>query len=143
MVASIARFTQLSSARSISTWESVGEHLGYLTGIWSLSIDVGVIQGSAIPAWLGWLGIVVGAGLAVGSRARGDPQVGKSESEPSESQLLRGTIEPTGRRGSHRSKGTSRAVPISPVTPPSKYAAFGPITGTTAPPIRNAITRET
>ena len=46
----------------------VGEHLGYLlTGIWSLSIGVGVIQGNAIPAWLGWLGIVVGAGLAVGS----------------------------------------------------------------------------
>jgi len=46
----------------------VGEHLGYLlTGIWSLSIGVGVIQESAIPAWLGWLGIVVGAGLAVGS----------------------------------------------------------------------------
>jgi hypothetical protein len=46
----------------------VGEHLGYLlTGIWSVSIGVGVIQGSAMPAWLGWPGIVVGAGLAVGS----------------------------------------------------------------------------
>jgi hypothetical protein len=46
----------------------VGEHLGYLlTGIWSVTIGVGVIQGTAIPAWLGWPGIVVGVGLAVGS----------------------------------------------------------------------------
>jgi hypothetical protein len=46
----------------------VGEHLGYLlTGIWSVSIGVGVLQGTAIPTWLGWPGIVVGAGLAIGS----------------------------------------------------------------------------
>jgi hypothetical protein len=46
----------------------VGEHLGYLlTGIWSVLIGVGVIQGTALPTWLGWPGIVIGAGLAVGS----------------------------------------------------------------------------
>jgi hypothetical protein len=46
----------------------VGEHLGYLfTGIWSVLIGVGVIQGTALPTWLGWPGVVVGAGLAVGS----------------------------------------------------------------------------
>jgi hypothetical protein len=46
----------------------VGEHLGYLfTGIWSMLIGVGVIQGTALPTWLGWPGIIIGAGLAVGS----------------------------------------------------------------------------
>jgi hypothetical protein len=46
----------------------VGEHLGYLfTGIWSVLIGVAVIQGTALPTWLGWPGIVIGAGLAVGS----------------------------------------------------------------------------
>lgn len=46
----------------------VGEHLGYLfTGIWSALIGVGIIQATALPAWLGWPRIVIGAGLAVGS----------------------------------------------------------------------------
>ena len=46
----------------------LGEHLGYLfTGIWSLLIGVGVIQATAHPTWLGWPGVVIGAGLAVGS----------------------------------------------------------------------------
>jgi hypothetical protein len=46
----------------------VGEHLGYLfTGIWSVLIGVGVIQTTALPTWLGWPGIVIGAGLSVGS----------------------------------------------------------------------------
>ncbi|MGH3366862.1 MAG: DUF4386 domain-containing protein [Nocardioidaceae bacterium] len=46
----------------------VGEHLGYLfTGIWSVLIGIAVIQGAALPTWLGWPGIVIGAGLAVGS----------------------------------------------------------------------------
>jgi Domain of unknown function (DUF4386) len=46
----------------------VGEHLGYLfTGIWSVLIGVGVIQTTALPIWLGWPGIIIGAGLAVGS----------------------------------------------------------------------------
>ncbi len=46
----------------------VGEHLGYLfTGIWSVLIGIGVLQGTALPSWLGWPGIVVGAGLLAGS----------------------------------------------------------------------------
>ena len=46
----------------------VGEHLGYLfTGIWSVLIGIGVIQGSALPTWLGWPGVVIGAGLVDGS----------------------------------------------------------------------------
>jgi hypothetical protein len=46
----------------------VGEHLGYLfTGLWSVLIGIGVIQGTAVASWLGWPGIVIGAGLAVGS----------------------------------------------------------------------------
>jgi hypothetical protein len=46
----------------------VGEHLGYLfTGLWSVLISVGVIQGTALPTWLGWPGIIIGAGLIVGS----------------------------------------------------------------------------
>jgi hypothetical protein len=46
----------------------VGEHLGYLlTGLWSILIGIGVIQSTVIATWLGWPGIVIGAGLAVGS----------------------------------------------------------------------------
>ena len=47
----------------------VGEHLGYLfTGIWSVLIGVAVIgDGTALPIWLAWPGIVIGAGLLVGS----------------------------------------------------------------------------
>ena len=44
----------------------VGEHLGYLfTGLWSVLIGIGVIQGTALPTWLGWPGIVIGIGLLV------------------------------------------------------------------------------
>jgi hypothetical protein len=47
----------------------VGEHLGYLfTGIWSLLIGIAVIgDGTALPVWVGWLGIVIGSGLVIGS----------------------------------------------------------------------------
>ena len=46
----------------------VGEHLGYLfTGIWSALIGVAITRSELIPAWLGWIGIVVGAGLILGS----------------------------------------------------------------------------
>jgi Domain of unknown function (DUF4386) len=46
----------------------LGEHLGYLfTGVWSVLIGIGVTQGTAVASWLGWPGIVIGAGLAVGS----------------------------------------------------------------------------
>ncbi len=46
----------------------IGEHLGYLfTGIWSVLTGVGVIQGTALPTWLGWPGIVIGVGVVIGS----------------------------------------------------------------------------
>lgn len=46
----------------------VGEHLGYLlTGVWSILIGISIALGSVSPAWLGWPGILIGAGLAAGS----------------------------------------------------------------------------
>jgi hypothetical protein len=46
----------------------VGEHLGYLfTGLWSVLIGVGVIQGEPLASWLGWPGVVIGAGLVIAS----------------------------------------------------------------------------
>jgi len=45
----------------------VGEHLGYLlTGAWTILIGVAVLD-SAVPAWLGPIGIATGAALVVGS----------------------------------------------------------------------------
>jgi hypothetical protein len=46
----------------------VGEHLGYLlTGIWSILIGVAIVGTELIPAWMGWVGIVIGAGVILGS----------------------------------------------------------------------------
>jgi hypothetical protein len=46
----------------------VGEHLGYLfTGIWSVLTGVAIVGRELLPAWMGWVGIVVGVGLVVGS----------------------------------------------------------------------------
>jgi Domain of unknown function (DUF4386) len=47
----------------------VGEHLGYLlTGLWSLLVGIAVIgDGTALPVWLGWPGLIIGVGIAVGS----------------------------------------------------------------------------
>jgi Domain of unknown function (DUF4386) len=47
----------------------VGEHLGYLfTGIWSGLVGIAVVGGgTALPTWVGWPGIAIGAGLVVGS----------------------------------------------------------------------------
>jgi hypothetical protein len=47
----------------------VGEHLGYLlTGIWSVLVGIAIVgDGTALPIWLGWPGIIIGAGIAVGS----------------------------------------------------------------------------
>jgi hypothetical protein len=45
---------------------AVGEHLGYLlTGAWSLLAGVAMTQSTAVPAWLGVMGIIVGAVLAL------------------------------------------------------------------------------
>jgi hypothetical protein len=46
----------------------VGEHLGYLfTGIWSALTGVAIVGRDVVPTWMGWVGIVVGAGLILGS----------------------------------------------------------------------------
>jgi Domain of unknown function (DUF4386) len=46
----------------------VGEHLGYLfTGIWSVLTGAATVGSQVIPAWMGWFGVVIGAGLIVGS----------------------------------------------------------------------------
>ena len=46
----------------------VGEHLGYLfTGLWSVLTGAAIVGTEPISAWMGWIGIVVGAGLIVGS----------------------------------------------------------------------------
>lgn len=45
---------------------AVGEHLGYLlTGAWSALAGVAMLQSSAVPGWLGVVGITVGAVLAL------------------------------------------------------------------------------
>jgi hypothetical protein len=46
----------------------VGEHLGYLfTGLWSVLTGAAIVGTELVPAWMGWVGIVVGAGLIVAS----------------------------------------------------------------------------
>jgi hypothetical protein len=46
----------------------VGEHLGYLfTGIWSVLTGIAIVGRELLPDWMGWVGIVVGVGLIVGS----------------------------------------------------------------------------
>ena len=45
---------------------AVGEHLGYLfTGAWSVLVGVASLQSGAVPAWIGVVGIVIGALLAL------------------------------------------------------------------------------
>jgi hypothetical protein len=45
---------------------AVGEHLGYLfTGMWSVLVGVALTQSDATPGWLGLVGIVIGAVLAI------------------------------------------------------------------------------
>ncbi len=46
----------------------IGEHLGYLfTGAWSVLVGVAIARREVMPSWLGWVGVVVGAGLILGS----------------------------------------------------------------------------
>jgi hypothetical protein len=46
----------------------LGEHLGYLlTGLWSILIGSAIVLGDVLGAWVGWPGVVIGAGLAIGS----------------------------------------------------------------------------
>ena len=45
---------------------AVGEHLGYLlTGTWSVLVGTAVLSSAALPAWIGIVGIVVAAVLAL------------------------------------------------------------------------------
>lgn len=45
---------------------AVGEHLGYLfSGAWSILAGVAMMQSTAVPGWLGTVGIVVGGVLAL------------------------------------------------------------------------------
>jgi len=45
---------------------AMGEHLGYLlTGAWSILVGAAIMHSDAVPAWLGLVGIVVGAVLAL------------------------------------------------------------------------------
>ncbi|MGH2539208.1 MAG: DUF4386 domain-containing protein [Actinomycetota bacterium] len=46
----------------------VGEHLGYLfTGLWTGLIGIAIALDGIVPVWLGWIGVVIGSGLVVGS----------------------------------------------------------------------------
>ena len=46
----------------------VGEHLGYLlTGLWTLLAAASIVTTTAIPAWLGWIGALIGLALIAGS----------------------------------------------------------------------------
>jgi hypothetical protein len=45
---------------------AVGEHLGFLfTGAWSILVGAAITQGQVLPGWLGVVGIVIGAALAL------------------------------------------------------------------------------
>ena len=45
----------------------VGEHLGYLlTGLWMLVVAASIVATSVIPAWMGFIGIPIGAAILVG-----------------------------------------------------------------------------
>lgn len=46
----------------------VGEHLGYLlTGIWTVLTGIAIVGRTLLPTWMGWVGIVIGVGLIIGS----------------------------------------------------------------------------
>lgn len=46
----------------------IGEHLGYLlTGVWTLLVAASVVATTAMPEWLGFIGMPIGAALLIGS----------------------------------------------------------------------------
>lgn len=46
----------------------VGEHLGYLfTGIWTVLSGAAIAGRTVLPTWMGWVGVVIGIGLIIGS----------------------------------------------------------------------------
>ena len=45
----------------------VGEHLGYLlTGLWTLTVAASIVATPVVPAWMGFIGIPIGAAILVG-----------------------------------------------------------------------------
>ncbi|HVO54875.1 MAG TPA: DUF4386 domain-containing protein [Solirubrobacterales bacterium] len=45
---------------------AVGEHLGYLlTGAWTLLVGFAITESGAVPDWIGLIGVLVGAALAL------------------------------------------------------------------------------
>jgi hypothetical protein len=45
----------------------VGEHLGYLlTGLWTLAVAASIVVTPVLPAWLGYIGLPIGAAILVG-----------------------------------------------------------------------------
>ena len=64
-----ARPTPLSSAPCTSTSGSVSANTSatFSRASGPLLIGVGIIQGTALPTWLGWPGVVIGVGLVIGS----------------------------------------------------------------------------
>jgi hypothetical protein len=46
----------------------IGEHLGYLlTGLWTVLVAASVLSTTALPGWLGLIGMPIGAALLIGS----------------------------------------------------------------------------
>ena len=46
----------------------IGEHLGYLlTGVWTLLVAGSILTTTAVPAWLGFVGLPIGVALLVGT----------------------------------------------------------------------------
>jgi hypothetical protein len=46
----------------------IGEHLGYLfTGAWTLLLSVSILTGGVVPAWLGFVGVLIGIAMLVGT----------------------------------------------------------------------------
>jgi hypothetical protein len=46
----------------------IGEHLGYLlTGLWTLLVAASILSTTVLPAWLGIVGLPIGAALLVGA----------------------------------------------------------------------------
>jgi hypothetical protein len=46
----------------------IGEHLGYLlTGLWTLLVAASILSTAVLPAWLGIVGLPIGAALLVGT----------------------------------------------------------------------------
>jgi hypothetical protein len=46
----------------------IGEHLGYLfTGLWTLLVSGSILSTTVLPGWLGFVGIVIGVALLIGT----------------------------------------------------------------------------